>query len=119
MSTKVGQNIYDHKIWNELIMGIIGPEQLELFALELKEKKKKRKKKKKKKKNCYIWLCLLSSIYNIYPISTKLGQNIYNHNKLDEFDYGSNRIRKTGVIYPWIRKKCYIWLCLHSSIYNY
>jgi hypothetical protein len=34
------------------------------------------------------------------PISTKLGQNIYNHKILDVFDFGSNRIRRTGVICP-------------------
>ena len=47
------------------IMGLIGPERPELFALELK--------------NCYISLCLHSSIYKYQPISTKLGQNIYDH----------------------------------------
>ena len=46
------------------ILDLIGEEQPELFALELK-------------KNCYIGLCLLSSIYNFEPISTKLCQNIY------------------------------------------
>ena len=35
------------------ILGLIGPERPELFAFELKKKKK-----------CYIWLCLLYSIYN-------------------------------------------------------
>ena len=69
-------------------LDLIGPEQPELFALELK------------KKDCYIGLCLVSSIYNFEPISTKLFQNIYNYKTLDEFDYGSNWIRKTGVICP-------------------
>ena len=45
-------------------MGPIGPEQLELFALEFG-------------KNCYIRLCLLSSINKYKPISTKLGRNEY------------------------------------------
>ena len=48
-----------------LIMGLIGPEHLELFALELKKKKS------------YISLCLLSSIYKYQPISANLCQNIY------------------------------------------
>ena len=70
------------------IMGLTGPEYLELFAPELK--------------NCYISLCLHSSIYKYKPISTKLGQNMYDHKILDDFDYGSNRIRTTGVTCPWI-----------------
>ena len=68
-------------------MALIGPEQLELFALELK-------------KLLYNYDCLLSSIYNFKPISTKLGQNIYYQKILNEFDYGSNQIRRTGVICP-------------------
>ena len=48
------------------IMGPIGPEKLELFTLELG-------------KNCYIRLCLLSSIYKYKSISTKLGHNEYEH----------------------------------------
>ena len=47
-------------------MGPIGPEQLELFALELGQ-------------NGCIRLCLLSSIYKYKPISTKLGHNEYEH----------------------------------------
>ena len=46
-----------------LIMGPIGPEQLELFALELGKIASR--------------LCLLSSIYKYKPISTKLGHNEY------------------------------------------
>ena len=47
------------------ILGLIGPKPLELFALDIK--------------NCYISLCLHFSIYKYQPISTKLGQNIYDH----------------------------------------
>ena len=47
-------------------MGPIGPEQLELFALELG-------------KNSYIRLCLLSSICKYKPSSTKPGHNEYEH----------------------------------------
>ena len=66
------------------ILGLIGPELPELLAL----------------KNCYISLCLHSGIYKYQPISSKLGQNIYDHKMLDEFDFGSNRTRMTRVIYP-------------------
>ena len=67
------------------IMDVIGPEPLELFAHELK-------------KNCYISLCLQSSIYKYQPVSTKLGQNIYDHKISNEFDFGSNRTKTTRVI---------------------
>ena len=40
-----------------LIMGVIGPEQLELFALEFE--------------NCYISLCLHCSIYKYQPKFSK------------------------------------------------
>ena len=67
------------------IMGLIEPEHLELFALELK--------------NCYISLCLHSTTLNQSALNlTKI--YIYNHKILDEFDYGSNRIRRIGVICP-------------------
>ena len=46
------------------IMGVMGPESLELFALELK------------KKNSYVSLCIQSRIYKYQPISTNLGQNM-------------------------------------------
>ena len=48
--------------------------------------------------------CLHSSIYKYWPISTKLGQNVYDHKISDELDYGSNWTRPVRVIYPWIRK---------------
>ena len=69
------------------ILGLIGPEPPELYALELKKKKKK----------CYISLCLHSSIYKYQPISTNLGQNIYDYKISDEFDFGSNRTRTITV----------------------
>ena len=68
------------------IIDLIGPERMELLALELD--------------NCYISLCLHSSIYKYQPISTKLGQNIYEYKISDEFYYGSNWTRTTGVICP-------------------
>ena len=36
--------------------------------------------------------------------TNQIGQDIYNHKILDEFDYGSNRIRMTRVICLFIRK---------------
>ena len=48
--------------------------------------------------------CLHSSIYKYQPICIKLDKNIYDHKISDEFDYGSNRTRWTGVICPWIKK---------------
>ena len=86
------------------IMGLIGPEHLELFALDLKK--------------CYISHCLQSSIYKYKPISTKLGQNIYDH-KIDEFDFRSNRTRMTVGYLPLNEKNCYISHCLRSSFYKY
>ena len=88
-----------------LIMDLIGPELYELSTLEFK--------------NLHIWLCLLPIICKYWPISTKLGHNIYSHKVSDGFDYGTNRIRKLRVICPWIWKNCWIWLCLESSIYKY
>ena len=41
-----------------------------------------------------------ASIYKYQPISTKLGQNFYDHKISDELDYGSNRTRTSGVICP-------------------
>ena len=70
--------------WMSLIMGLIGFERLELFALELE-------------KLPHLTLFTLS-IYNYYPFGTKLNQNIYGHTVSDEFDYGHNRIRTSGVI---------------------
>ena len=57
-------------------------------------------------KNCWIWLCLHSSIYKCRPMSTKHGHNIYDNEILDEFNYGSNPTVTSGVICPWIRKNC-------------
>ena len=69
------------------ISELIGPERPELFAFELKKK-----------------IAIFDFVYSL--ASTIFNQSalnlakIYNHKILDEFDYGSNRIRMTGVIYP-------------------
>ena len=62
-----------------LIMGPIQPEHLELFALEFGKIAEN--------------YCLHSSIYKYKPISTKLGQSVYDHKISDEFCYGTNRTR--------------------------
>ena len=33
-------------------------------------------------------------------MSTKLGQNVYDHKISDEFDYGCNQTRTLRVVYP-------------------
>ena len=71
-------------------MGPLGPEQLELIALELG------------KIAAFDWL--LSSIYKYKLISTKLGYNVYEHKISDEFDYGSSHTRSVSVICSWNRK---------------
>ena len=76
--------------WMSSIMGLISLEQPESLALELK-------------KLLYFTL-LHSSIYKYQSISTKLGQNIYDHKILDEFDSWYNLTRLTGVICPCIKK---------------
>ena len=55
-----------------LIMGQIEPGHPELFALEFRK----------------------NADYDfVYPISTKLGQNVCDQKILDEFDYGSNQTK--------------------------
>ena len=76
-----------NRILLSVIMGPIGPEQLELFALELG-----------KIAAFDFSLCLLSSIYKYKPISTKLRHNVYEHKISDEFDYGSSHTRSVSII---------------------
>ena len=68
------------------IMGQIEPEHPELFALEFG----------KIAESDFVY----TSIYKYWPISTKLGQNVYDHKILDELNYGSNRTRTVTVICP-------------------
>ena len=75
--------------------------------------------KKKKKKNIFDFIYTKSVICKYRPVSTKLGQNIYVQQNLNEFDHGSDWTGTTGVICSWIGKNCYIQLCLLSSIYKY
>ena len=41
-----------------------------------------------------------TSIYKYYPVSTKLGQNVYDHKISDDFDYGYNWTKAVGVMCP-------------------
>ena len=91
ISTKLGQNVCGLKTPNECDYGsnrtrtlwVICPMNSKIF---------------------YIWFCLHSSICKYWPISTKLGHNIYAHKVSDEFDSWTNRIRISKVICPWIGK---------------
>ena len=87
------------------IIDVIRPELFELSILELEN---------------FPYLTLFTLyICKYWPISSKLGHNIYAHKVSDEFDYGTNWTRTFRVICPWIWKNCWIRLCLHSSIYKY
>ena len=63
-----------------LIMDLIGPELFELSALELEK------------------FAIFDFIYML--ASANIGHNIYTHKVSDKFDYGTNRIRTSGVICP-------------------
>ena len=72
-------------------------------------------------KNCWIWLCLQSIIYKYWPVSTKLGLNVYDHKISDEFDYGSNRTRTVRVTCPLIRKFAifdFVYILASANIYQ-
>ena len=67
-----------------LFMYVIGPECLELSALELEK---------------LPYLTLFTLLLCKYrPINTKLGHHIYDHKISDKYDYGFNRT--TGVNCP-------------------
>ena len=68
-------------------MGPVGPDKLELFALELG------------KIAAFDFVYFLTST-NIKPNSIKLGHNEYEHKITDEFDYGSSHTRSVGVLCP-------------------
>ena len=69
-----------------LIMDLIGPELSELSALELENLS-------------YLTSFTLQHL-QILTNQYKLGHNIYAHNVLDEFDYGTNQTRISRVICP-------------------
>ena len=55
-------------------------------------------KKKKKKKVIFDFVYTTSFICKYRLVSTKLGQNIYVQQNLNEFDHGSDWTRTTGVV---------------------
>ena len=89
--TKLGHSIYAHKVSDEFDSGTNQIRTSKVICPWIW-------------KNCWIWLCLHSSVYKYWPINTKLGQNVYDHKTPDELDYGSNRTRTLWVICPWIWK---------------
>ena len=97
INTRLGQNVYDYKISDEFYYGtnltrtirVVCP-WIRKFAIF-----------------DFVWLCLPSNVCKCWPISTKLGHNIYARKISDKLDYGSNWIRKSGVICPWIWKNCW------------
>ena len=58
----------------------------------------KKKKKKKKKPVIFDFVYTKSIICTYRPVSTKLGQNIYAQQNLNEFDHGSDWTGTTSVI---------------------
>ena len=85
------------------IMGQIESEHLELFALEFGKIAKS---------------YFVDTIISKYrPVSTKLGQNIYFQQNLNEFFHGSNWTNWSYLLLNW--KNFCIRLCLFPSIYKY
>ena len=70
-----------------LIMDVIRPELSELTALELENLP-------------YLTLFTLSHLQVLTNQYQTRPQYIYGHKVSDEFDYGTNRIRTSGVIWP-------------------
>ena len=66
VNTKLGQNIYIRQIFSEFNHGPYCTGTTRVICSWIG-------------KNCYIRLCLLSSIYKYKPISTKLGHNEHEH----------------------------------------
>ena len=66
--------------WMSSNIGQIEPEHPELFALEFG----------KIAKYDFVYTLI---VYKYWPISTKLGRNVFDHKVSDEFDYGSNWTR--------------------------
>ena len=93
--------------WKSSTINLIGTEWSELSALY------------KKKPVIFDFVYTKSIICKYRPVSTKLGQNIYVQQNLNEFDHGPDWTGTTGVICSLIGKNCYIRLCLLYSIFKY
>ena len=97
ISTKLRQNVCDHKISDEFDYGsnrirngwVICP-WIRKFAI-------------------FDFVNTLASA-NIDQSVPNLATILYAHKVSDEFDYGSNWTRTSRVICPWIWKNCWIWL---------
>ena len=59
----------------------------------------KKKNNKQTNKLIFDFVYTKSIICKYRPVSTKLGQNIYVHQNLNEFDHGFDWTGTTGVIY--------------------
>ena len=75
-----------------LIVGPVGPKQLELFALELG------------KIAAFDFVYFLSSTNINQSAPNSHGHNEYEHKISDEFDYRLIHTRSVSVICPWNRK---------------
>ena len=95
--------------WKSSIINLIGTEWSVICPLF----------KKEKKNVIFDFVYTKSIICKYRSVSTKLGQNIYVQQNLNEFDHGSDWTGTTGVICSWIGKNWHIQLCLLSSIYKY
>ena len=94
--------------WKSSFINLMGTEWFELSAPI-----------KKKKTVKFDFVYTESIIFKYRPVSTKLGQNIYIQQILNEFNHRSDCTGTTRVICSWIGKNCYIRLCLLSGIYKY
>ena len=107
ISTKLGPNVYDHKISDEFDYGTNRTRTVWVVCPWIR------------KFAIFDFVYALASanidcsrICNYWPISTKLDHNVYAHKVLDEFDYGTYLTKISGVICPWIWKNWWIWLWL-------
>ena len=82
----------------------MGTEWLELSALYLK--------KKKKKTVIFDFVYTKSIICKYRPVSTKLGQNIYIQQILNEFNHGSNALEQLELFVFELGK------LLHSALFT-
>ena len=91
INTKLCQNVYDRKILNELYYGTNWTRIVRVVCSWIKK------------------FAILDFFYtlasaNIDQSVPNLALNLYAHNVSDEFDFGANRNRTSGVICPWIWK---------------
>ena len=88
------------------IMGWIKPQHLELFALEFG----------KKAESDFVYTLESTNINQTVPNLVKMYVTI---RSLMSSIMDLIRLELSWVTCPWICTKCWIWLCLHPSIYIY